>query len=170
MPDSKSAAEFTKRVDKPSEFSLKELEEFAHLVSTGGKVSMVGLPGRLRKAHLLATLHGAEGALLATAGLKHPEPAYRERVSKKSGTPIPSEKFPLELGWVVVRPSALGGKSLLLSSALLEAAPTQGIFATTGTENGRMQSTLGKLGFERHGNEWESVEGDELLCLFTLTR
>jgi RimJ/RimL family protein N-acetyltransferase len=80
------------------------------------------------------------------------------------------ETYPLELGWVVVLPSAQGGKSFPLCSALLQAARSQGAFATTVAENGRMQSTLGKLGFEREGDVWNSVEGDERLCLFTLNR
>jgi hypothetical protein len=163
-----AGVEFVRRIEKPSKFSPGELEEFAQLVSTGGKVSMAGLPARLCNAHLLATLRGTEGQLLATAGLKHPEPAYRERVSKKSGIPIPRVSYPLELGWVVVQPGAQGGKSFLLCSALLEAIPSKSVFATTGTENGRMQSTLGKLGFKREGGVWDSVEGDEQLCLFTL--
>jgi hypothetical protein len=170
MVDSKPLADYVKKVGEPSAFSDDELAEFAHLVSTGGKVSMIGLPGRLRKAHLLATLRGAMGNLLATAGLKCPEPAYRERVSTKSGIQLLSKTYPLELGWVVVLPSARGGKSFLLCSPLLEAARSHGVFATTGTENGRMQSTLGKLGFEREGEVWDSAEGDEQLCLFTLDR
>ncbi|MET3383325.1 hypothetical protein [Variovorax paradoxus] len=169
MPDT-SSPDFSMKVEEPSEFSTKELDEFAHLISTGGKVSMVGLPGRLRNAHLLATLRTIDAQLLAAAGLKHPEVAYRARVSRKSSVSIPCERYPLELGWVVVQPSAQGGKSLLLCSALIRSTPGQGVFATTGTENRRMQSTLGKLGFKRERKVWDSVEGDEQLCLFTLSR
>lgn len=157
-------------IGEPARFSDTDIDDFVALVSKAGKVTAAGLRQRVRNAELLAFLRGGSGELIAVAGLKRPDPAYRRRVAAKSKTALPEATCPFELGWVSVMPGSEGGRSKLLCAALLDACPKAGVFATTGTQNVRMQSTLGKLGFERVGAEWASVEGDETLCLFILSR
>lgn len=153
-------------VKPPALCTDREIEEFVGLVAAAGKVSTVGLLGRVRRARLLAFLR-LDGKLIGVAGLKYPGQGYRNCVAAKSGEPLPQATFECELGWVSVAPGAEGGKSKALCEPLLEAVPGLGVFSTTGTDNERMQARLAKLGFERVGGEWESTETEEVLCLFT---
>jgi hypothetical protein len=157
-------------VKAPAACSEAALGEFVAMVDSGGKVSSVGLLQRVRNAKFLSFLRGEGGNLIGVAGLKLPETGYRRRVAAKSGVDLPTEGFRLELGWVFVASGARGGKSKALCEPLLQATPGEGVFATTGTGNLAMQATLEKLGFERVGRTWKSVESDDDLCLFTLTR
>ncbi|MDO9113947.1 MAG: hypothetical protein Q7U63_09140 [Polaromonas sp.] len=152
-------------VKSPQACSQSELNEFFDLVALAGKVATAGLQDRLQGAHSLAFLR-LDGALIGVAGLKRPTPGYRARVAASSGTVLPESTYAFELGWMSVAPVAAGGKSMALCQPLMVLADADGVFATTGTDNGRMQTTLGKLGFARTGAEWRSKEADEMLCLF----
>lgn len=145
--------------------SQVELGEFFDLVASAGKVATAGLRGRLQEARSLAFLR-LDGVLVGVAGLKRPNQGYRQRVAVSSGESLPEPTYAFELGWVSVAPAAVGGKSMALCEPLILLTATDGVFATTGTDNGRMQTTLGKLGFARVGAEWKSKEADEMLCLF----
>lgn len=157
-------------VKAPAACSDAELGEFVAMVDSGGKVASAGLLQRVKNARSLSFLGGDRGQLIGVAGLKLPETGYRRRVASKSGVDLPAETFPLELGWIFVTPGERGGRSKALCEPLLQSAIRDGVFATTGTENMAMQTTLKNLGFERVGREWKSVEGDGELCLFTLKR
>jgi hypothetical protein len=156
-------------VKDPASSAGPEIEGFVALVKSAGKVAGHGLSGRIKKARLLAFLREGD-KLIGVAGLKHPARTYRGKVATKSAIDLTEELFPFELGWVSVLPDAQGGKSKLLCEPLLREVADAGVFATTGTNNVRMQVTLSKLGFKKVGKEWPSAEGDETLCLFTLTR
>lgn len=153
----------------PANCSEVELEEFRKLAISAGKVAANGLPELIGRARLLAYLRDG-GELIGVAGLKRPRDSYRKRVVEHSGVLLPIDTYPFELGWVSVEPTKVGGKSQLLCGPLIAQTPGEGVFATTGVDNGKMQTTLGKLGFIRMGKRWKSSETDEVLCLFILDR
>lgn len=153
----------------PENCSEVELEEFRKLAIFAGKVAADGLPELIGRARLLAFLRDG-GRLIGVAGLKRPRDSYRKRVTERSGVSLPLATYPFELGWVSVEPTEVGGKSWLLCDPLIAQTPGEGAFATTGVGNGRMQTTLVKLGFIRKGETWKSSETDETLCLFVLGR
>jgi hypothetical protein len=150
----------------PAECTATEVEDFASLVLAGGEVGSQGLIGRVAKAEGLGFLR-RQGCLVGVAGLKKPEASYRSRVSTSAKFVLSREAFPFELGWVFVMPSARGAKlSLPLCALLVAWAGTGGIFATSRTSNAGMHATLAKLGFLRVGEEWQSKQVKEALCLF----
>ncbi|MDP9932590.1 hypothetical protein [Variovorax paradoxus] len=153
----------------PANCSEIELEEFRKLAISAGKIAADGLPELIVRARLLAFLRDG-GRLIGVAGLKRPRESYRKRVTERSGVPLPLATYPFELGWVSVEPTMVGGKSWLLCDPLIAQTPGEGVFATTGVDNGRMQTTLVKLGFIRKDETWTSSETDETLCLFILGR
>ena len=150
----------------PAEFSDVEIADFVALVVAGGEVTPHGLEGRVRSAERIAFLRG-NGCLLGVAGLKHPSQNHRDEVAALSGVPFPSKEFPFELGWIFIIPSARGCQlSLPLCRSLIEAVVTQGVFATSRTENGAMHRTLSKLGFLPVGAAYKSPWGNHQLQSF----
>lgn len=152
-------------VRTPSACTPGELQDFVAFVLAGGEVTPVGFPDRVARAHSLAFLRNGE-CLLGVAGLKIPSQNHRSEVAAGSGVSIKAKSFPLELGWVFVLPSARGGKSYPLCAPLVQAAGSQGIFATSRSGNPAMHSTLGKLGFSRAGGQWQSGQSKDKLWLF----
>lgn len=153
----------------PEDCSAQELAEFEELAVTAGKVASNGLPELMQAARLLAFLRH-DGKLVGVAGLKRPRKSYRERVAQNSGVDLPLAAYPFELGWVSSLEEGGPGKSRALCEPMMVATPGYSVFATTGVENEKMQSTLRNLGFEPVGDTWKSSEGDETLCLFTCVR
>lgn len=152
-------------VKAPSACTALELSDFVALVLAGGEVTPDGLPKRVKEAHSLAFIRGGDG-LIGVAGLKFPIKNHRMDVSTSAGIDLPEGDFPLELGWVFVRPNARGGKSYPLCSALVNAVAEKGIFATSRANNTAMHSTLDKLGFKRAGDQWPSKQNGGNLTLF----
>ena len=153
-------------VKSPADCSTAELGDFVALVRAGNEVDFVGLPKRVKEAHLLAFLRAGE-CLVGVAGLKFPAKNHRSEVNVGSGAALPAESFPLELGWIFVLPTARGGKSYPLCAPLVRAADDKGIFATSRSKNDPMHTTLAKLGFSRLGGQWPSyLNPDNLLRLF----
>src|SRR5229473_941554 len=159
--------DFIRVVDlQPSACDQKTLDDFKALVLAGGEVTSTGLENRIRSAARLIFLKVC-GCLCGVAALKRPERSYREHVSAQSRTPLPEAKYPFELGWVFVMPSARGrGFSNDLTRAALSAAGAAGIFATSRTNNTAMHTALAKFGFERAGEPYPSDRGDHKLQLF----
>lgn len=150
----------------PAAFSDIEIADFVALVLAGGEVTPRGLEGRVRSAERIAFLRG-NGCLLGVAGLKHPSQSHRSKVAAVSGEPLPSTEFPFELGWIFILPSARGRRlSLPLCRSLIDAAVTQGVFATSRTDNDGMHKTLSKLGFLPAGAAYPSPRGNHQLQAF----
>jgi hypothetical protein len=149
----------------PKDCDPEELAAFAKLVSEGGEVAAGGLSDHIRGAVALAFL-AVDAELAGVGGLKRPRSSYRAKVARSSGVDLPEERYPFELGWVYVKPGVRGGKSRMLSEALLPHAGGQGVFASSRTNNPWMHATLLALGFERVGSEWASGENPADLALF----
>jgi hypothetical protein len=151
---------------EPSALTSAELGDFQACVLSGDEVDARGLMRRLRLSFRLCSVRLGE-SLVAVGGLKNPGVGYRSGISKKSRTDLAESKFPLELGWVYVSPSARGKKlSYLVCEPLLAAAGRRGIFATSYSENDYMHRTLEGLGFSRAGSDWVSTRSIRKLCLF----
>lgn len=154
-------------VKAPNVCSASELEDFVSLVLKGGEVIPNGLSERVRLAHSLAFLWLGP-ILIGVAGLKHPTKHHRNEISIGAGISL-EDRFPLELGWVFVLPSARGGKSSILCESLISAAGVTGIFATSRSSNTAMHKTLVRRGFTRVGKEWPSGQNTDNLQLFVRT-
>lgn len=152
-------------VRSPNECSAEELEEFVDFVRTGGEVTHVGLPDRVKTAHSLAYLK-TDGKMIGVAGLKFPSQNHRNEVANGAQISLSAHTLPLELGWVYVLPSERGGKSYLLCEVLISNAKGAGVFATSREGNKAIHRTLEKLGFNRQGTDWPSGQNPENLWLF----
>lgn len=153
-------------VGEPGAFSGTEIDGFVALVLAGGEVSPAGLRDLVVAASQLAFAR-TQACLVGVGGLKRPRDSYRGRIEQSSGTNLDAEKFPYELGWVFVLPSARGRRlSGEICTPLLRFAGVGGVFATSDTKNQAMHKTLARLGFERAGKEWRSRENEGHLALF----
>lgn len=154
------------RAAEPREFTPVEIDGFVSLVLAGGEVIPHGLRARVIQAAQLAFTR-ENGCVVAVAGLKKPSQNHRNEVAAGSKTQLPERDYPLELGWVFIRPSARGRKlSFPLCQVLVTAANGRGIFATSRVDNHALHSTLMKVGFSRIGAEWPSRQNDGNLALF----
>lgn len=151
----------------PDNCSVAEIHRFIALVEQGGEVAGGGLQQRVTSAAQLAFLH-INGHLAGVAALKHPKTTYRERVAAASGSVLPQDSFPYELGWVFITPKARGhGCAQPLSKAALSIAGSQGVFATSHTDNVLMHRVLANLGFVPSGSAYPSLHGAHYLQVFT---
>jgi hypothetical protein len=151
---------------KPAAFAPGEIDDFVALVLAGGEVDSKPLKELVLKAQQIAFLR-EDNCLLGVGGLKNPTGTHRRDVQQKSNVPLDIDSVPFELGWVFILPSARGRKlSFPLCRILVAAANGSGIYATSGTGNAGMHSTLKKLGFVRSGSEWPSRLTDGTLALF----
>ena len=151
---------------KPGDCHDSEIGDFLSLVLAAGEVTAEGLEGRIRAAASLVFL--TVGCCLGgVAALKRPEPNYRKRVSSSSGVPLSQRRFPYELGWVFVMPSLRGRNfSIDLTREAIASAGTQGIFATSRTDNLAMHAALSKFQFVAAGRPYRSGRGNHQLQLF----
>lgn len=150
----------------PKDCHDTEIKDFMGLVLKGGEVAPKGLEERIRSAVSLVFLT-IDCCLCGVAAIKSPNAEYRENVSSKSGIPLPEDEFPYEFGWVFIIPSAQGQKfSRNLTQVALSAAGAKGVFATSCTNNERIQATLKKFDFVSAGSHWTSKRGDYKLQLF----
>jgi len=157
-------------VKKPLTCTDAEAKAFCCLVMEGGQVLARGLEGRVRSAMALVFLYdGGVGDLAAVAAVKHPHSRYRESVFRNAGAVQLASGFPLELGWVFVRPEHRRKHySRMVCAAAVQSIRPKGrpVFATTRADNVAMHRTLGHLGFSRHGQPWDSKRPQEELVLF----
>ena len=131
----------------PHEFGDDERTAFDKLVRKAGEVSGDVLEGNIRNAKALV-VGVYRGCVQGTAALKRPQASYRTRIGGKTGVDIADDKYPYELGYVVLAPEMRGrGLSHQLVSKALEYASRKGVFATTRIDNVPMLATLARAGF-----------------------
>jgi GNAT superfamily N-acetyltransferase len=156
-------------VKRPGECTDAEMSDFLSLVRAGDEVVPEGLGNRLARAHRLLFLR-SQGCLLGVAALKKPQSNYRGSVAKKAGFALGEQRFPLELGWIYVLPSARGsGCAGRLVAAAIDAANRMGVFATSRSDNVPMHRTLKKFGFYKVGKPFPSDRAHRQLELFIRT-
>ncbi len=147
----------------PSDCTPQALTGFEQLVIEGGAVDPQGLAQRIRKASHLLFLRTIDGQLVGVGALKHPRPAYRHRVFIAARATVPAERYPVELGWVVVAKSHQGQQlSARIVGELLTFAKNKNIFATTRADE-RIMSFASDYGFEINGKPYPSGRGYDLV-------
>lgn len=155
------------RLEEPAACTDRELRDFERLVREGFDGSDESLPGRIRDAERLAFHYGADGTLIAIAGLKAPDAWTRNDLFRRAEADVRAADYRLELGWVFVLPEhrgrRIGGG---LCRQLLAAARGSHVFARTRPSNATMIHILQDLGFERLGKPVPRPERNEELALF----
>src|SRR5213075_2856984 len=101
-----------------------------------GEVQARGLTGLVERAECLIFLYTDLDELAGVAAVKRPNEGYKRKVFSKANSPEDPDKYPYELGWVVVREHFRGLRlsHVLLENALRFAGKTK-IYATTRTDN-----------------------------------
>lgn len=150
----------------PSFCSAGDVASFQALVREGGEVESQGLPQRIACAERLAFAH-LDRNLIGVGAFKSPNPRYRKSVFAKSASSHPPTAFPLELGWVFVKPAGRGvGVCGRLVKELMATVRGENVFATSRTDNFPMHRCLERCGFECEGKPYTSGRRRDKLALF----
>lgn len=153
----------TSSILSPSDCTEQALADFEKLIIEGGAVDPQGLTQRIRNASQLLFLRESNGQLVGVGALKHPGPQYRNKVFAKAGATVPSDRYPVELGWVVVAKSHQGrGLSGRIIGELIALAQNENIFATTRADE-RAMRFASDHGFELNGKPYPSRRGYDLV-------
>ena len=92
----------------PSAFTVKDRDDFFHMLQRSATVTGTGLRGRIDRAMRLAFARCPGGSLLGIAALKTPDASYRARIRVASEVDLNTRDFPYERGWLFVEPSMRG--------------------------------------------------------------
>ena len=153
----------TSSIFSPSDCTPQALGAFEKLVIEGGAVNPEGLAQRIRKASRLLFLRTSDGQLVGAGALKHPGPSYRCRVFTAAQATVPPDRYPVELGWVVVTNSHKGRRlSTRIVGELLTFANNDNIFATT-RDDERVMSFASDYRFRINGKPYPSGHGYDLI-------
>jgi GNAT superfamily N-acetyltransferase len=147
--------------DELKKINKQQLAEFATFVKKAGEASA----SHVNSAKCLAQLRSDR--LIGTAALKA-DKVYRNNCFKKAGLAELADKFPFELGYIVVDPTQRGrGLAHLLVAAALSRREKADIYATSNLLNLAMHKVLESRGFIRAGVPWESqIKPGQHLALF----
>lgn len=155
---------FVLKEKRPADCSPAEIAVFCELVKKGDEVDPDGLEDRVRSARLLA-FGSLDASLIAVCAIKHPHSGYRGDVFRKSGGGLSPQRFPVELGWLMVeekfRRKGFGRRTL---DALLGSL-AENVYATSRGTNTEMHGLLNGYGFKRVGTPWRSERGPYELVL-----
>lgn len=158
--------EITPIIGTPNKFSKDDITQIVDLILSGNEVGSNQVISNIKNAAIIVTIKD-DTELKGIATLKNPLSTYRKHISDKSGFDVSLTKFPYELGYIVIIPSARGtGLSRILVDAAVNAANGKGIFATARTNNTRMISTLQKFGFKPVGNSYLGRDGVNKIQIF----
>lgn len=146
-------------VDRPSDLSPEETDEFIAFVRKAGKVTSKGLSRRIKQADCLVRKYDGD-TLIGTAAIKVPDEGYPLGVFTKAGVEGEVDSFPRELGYVHVhKDHQSNGYSTELAKAAIQAVQGQGLYATTTSP--RMERTLLRHGFTVLGESYQAEEEPE---------
>lgn len=153
------------QIKKPTICNRSELYDFKMKVVEGGQVNPQGLEYRIRAAKRLAFCYENDH-IAGIAALKNPNANYKQCIFRRARVAEISNKYELELGWVVTTPQFQGqGIAGSLVQKLIKSLSTQNVFATTKANNLAMKKILKKCGFITCGNPY-SGDGDYKLLLY----
>jgi len=153
------------RHKRPGECTPEERREFERLVREGFRPVREPLDRRIADAECLAFHYDDVAGLVAIAALKVPTPEYRSYVFHRAAAPSSAADYPLELGWVYVKPRFRGrGIASHLCGSLYRRAAGSGLFATTRPDNHSMIRILNTLGFSSVGRPYP--RRNEVMSLF----
>lgn len=158
-------AEYTLEIRSGSDAPQQLRDQFAKLVLLGGEVGAASLSGLIAKARILGVVRRGSD-YVATAAIKRPNPAYREKVFVKAGLSDPG-RYSYELGWVFVDEAHRGrGLSKRLVGALLGDLDPAGAYATSLTTNAAMHKVLLVHGFLTAGDTYPATRKNQRLQAF----
>jgi GNAT superfamily N-acetyltransferase len=148
-----------KKLDK------QQVADFATFVRKAGEASAL----HVDSAKCLVQLHFDR--LIGSAALKTDE-GYRNTCFERAGLAELRDKFPFELGYVVIDPTMRGrGLSHLVVAAALSQRENAGVYATSNLLNLAMHRVLESRGFVRAGVPWQSQKkAGQHLALFLSAR
>jgi GNAT superfamily N-acetyltransferase len=151
--------------DELEKIDKQQLADFATFVRKAGEATA----SQVKSAKCLVQLHCDR--LIGTAALKT-DKDYRSGCFEKAGLAELADKFPLELGYVVVEPTLRGrGLSHLAVAAALSRREKAGVYATSNLLNLAMHKVLESRGFIRAGVPWASKKNlGQHLALFLSVR
>ena len=153
----------TSSILSPSDCTAQALRDFEKLVVEGGAIGPQGLTQRIRNAFRLLFLRTSVGQVVGVGALKHPRPAYRNKVFANARATVPPDEYRVELGWVVVAESHRGrGLSTRIVGELLTFAKNENVFATTRADE-RVMRYASDHGFEINGKPYPSGRGYDLI-------
>ena len=153
----------TSSILSPSDCTEQALADFEKLIIGGGAVDPQGLTQRICNASRLLFLRDSNGQLVGIGALKHPRPHYRSKVFAKARATVASDRYPVELGWVVVAKSHQGrGLSGRIIGELIALAQNENVFATTRADE-RAMRFASDHGFEFNGKPYPSRRGYDLV-------
>lgn len=117
---------------KPSQIDRATMDEIVAMVDAGGSVDITHVRANLEKAYLIA-LATEDGVIVGNSSLKHPRPAFIERINRISG--LDFSGF-VERGYTSVRPEyrAMGIGAKLLEG-LTERAVDVKVFSIISEDN-----------------------------------
>jgi predicted GNAT family N-acyltransferase len=161
----------TSSVFCPSDCTAQSLADFERLVIEGGAVDPRDLGQRISKASHLLFLRASDDQLVGVGALKHPRPAYRDKVFADAQATVRADEYAVELGWVVVAKSYQGRRlSTRIVGELLPFEKNENLFATTRADE-RIMSFAFDCGFKINGKPYSSGRGyDLVLYLRNATR
>lgn len=153
-------------IRQPNGCSAIELEAFVAVAVKGEEVEWQDIQRGARRA--VALLWMEEGGVpFAVAALKMPFINYKQRVFRKAGILEEHGKFSLELGYIYVEDAQRGnGYGPMFVQEAIRLYGRDGIYATTRTDNVRMQDILKENGFSAAGAAYLSSRNDSRLLLF----
>ena len=146
----------------PDKCSDETIQRILDLICDGGAIpaSRDTIEKRVLGAKSVVYLK-RDGEIVGIAALKVPVQSYRDRIGEETGFPIPEQRFPYELGYVVVDASAQGQNlSPKLVDAVLDVAGGKGLFATT--SSAAMHKILPRAGFVKGGEDYEKDDAEKL--------
>lgn len=140
----------------PDECSDAEFSAFVTLAAKGEEVEREDIERGVRRAAALLWIDSDTGPV-AVAAVKRPFDSYRRRLFRKAGLAAECGNFSLELGYLFVEETHRGneyGSALLQKAVKLHGG--EPIYATTRSDNKRMQEILRENGFVRLGSDYPS--------------
>lgn len=152
-------------IKAPCDCTREEISEFRNFVRLGSDVMRTKLRRRIKAAsHLL--FYRDQETLCGISALKQLTEEYRIRLFERAEATVDPGDFLIELGWIFIGESYRGKKTSRILVQELLPYVEGGIYSTTRSDNFRMQKTLERYGFVRHGRPYLSERGDYELVLF----
>lgn len=143
-------------IRSPEECSPADRAAFSILAAKGEEVDPEDIKRGTERAAALLWICGDAG-LVAVAAVKRPFDSYKRGVFDRAGVPKEAPKFALEFGYLFVEEAHRGrGYGPSLVQKAIELKGREPIYATTRSDNIRMQEILRENDFVTIGSDYPS--------------
>lgn len=154
------------KIKNHSDLSNYELTQITDLILKGDEVNPETLTDRLSESTLIAFFED-NNKIVATATIKKPLDSYKTKVFTNSKSNLSINDYSFELGYVMVDENCREGKlASRLCRELSKIFLSENLFATTRTDNLRMQSILRKNYYTEIGVQYPTRNNKGFLKLF----